>query len=282
MFLASRIGCNPGEVELTNVYRINDTFGNLIRTKPIDSKVIDVYLKGLLPCNYNKLLLAKTTLNTFFNWCASKYDFPNPVTECSFDINAYKPFKRPARILTRHEVLRFFHCLVQKSKHLERDLSLFCLLTSTGCRINEILALRVSHFNFETETIKLHQTKSKKTQIVTLRKGMGKAIELYCQYSSLSPQDFLFVIEGKPMDYDRVVRLFKKYLRLAKIPEVNIHSTRHSFATHLFENGADITVIQQLLRHSDFQITMEYVHNNAIRNQGIKNKQNEEIYKMLN
>ena len=280
-FLCTGLKCYPSEVNLIRIYTVRDINGQIITHRPIDSKILDAYFYGLIPCTYNTLVIARGTLSAFLNWCERIYELPNPIKECSFNLKVYKPSKRPARVLSRHEVLRFFHCLVQHSMFLRRDLVLFCLLLSTGCRITEILTLKVFQINFESETFILPETKSGKPQIVILRKGMGSVLQLYCECFSLKEADLLFTVEDEPMSYNQAVKIFKEYQKLAKIPEINIHSTRHSFATHLFENGADISIIQQLLRHSDLQITMNYVHNNAIRNQGIKNKQNDELYRLV-
>ncbi|WP_379138256.1 tyrosine-type recombinase/integrase [Paenibacillus sp. sgz500958] len=280
-YLATSMGTLIDNIHLNRIYCIKDANENIIKYKPCDYKIIDNYLVSLLPCSYNVLLNVKTSLSVFFKWCERMYDFPNPLRTISFNIKDYKIHTRPARVLSRHEILRFMHCLVQQSEFLKRDLLFFSLLASTGCRISEILTLKVLQVDIDNEIISLPKTKSKKEQVVILRKGMGKAIHLYCKQTGLNSEDLIFTVYDKPMTYGQAVYLFNKYLIAANIPNVNIHTTRHSFATHLFENGADISIIQQLLRHADLQVTMDYVHTNAISNQGLINKQNEELYRML-
>ena len=62
---------------------------------------------------------------------------------------------------------------------------------------------------------------------------------------------------------------------------VKLHSLRHSFATLMYESGSDITLIQQLLDHSELTTTKTYVHPNYIRNKNIRIKENDDIYSEL-
>ncbi|MDQ0194924.1 tyrosine-type recombinase/integrase [Paenibacillus wynnii] len=270
------------EVHLLNIYSLRDAKGNLIRIMPVDYKIIDNYMVTKQDCSYNQLLRLTYSLGSFFRYLDSNYMFPNPMRLITFNIKDMKPNKRPVNTLSRRDVLKFFHTLISTSTFYVRDLTLFSILFGTGCRITEILTLRVRHIDFDYEFITLEKTKNRKTRVVPLRHGMGNVLKWYCEDQVLGINDYLFKNNmGRPMQYNNARKLFKRYLKMADIPENHLHILRHTFATHLFEAGSEMPLIRQLLGQAGEATTFGYVHPNYIRNYGLKNTNNKQLYALL-
>lgn len=196
--------------------------------------------------------------------------------DLTFNLNHFKPKNTSVNCLSKHEILKFFHYLISYSENLDRDVILFTIIITTGCRKSEILSLKVQDINYEDNTILFPKTKHYQSRTVPLRKDLAKYIKIYCDQNNLINSEQLFDLT--PIELNNV---FKKYLKLANLPDVRLHSLRHTFATFMTESGADITVVQQLLGHSDLFTTKGYVHANIIQNRKMTLRENELIYTKL-
>lgn len=163
-----------------------------------------------------------------------------------------------------------------------RDTLLFSLLLTTGCRISEITELKVSDINFEDEMITILKKKKNKIQLViVLRKGFGALLRKYQSVNELRDNECLFPGKAKNIPITRQVasNLFKKYLHLANLPDLRIHSLRHSFATHMRDEGMDLLTLMELLGHQKLQTTLNYTQSYYRRNAHIRIKEHEEFYR---
>ncbi|MFZ3591774.1 tyrosine-type recombinase/integrase, partial [Bacillus sp. DJP31] len=136
--------------------------------------------------------------------------------------------------------------------------------------------LKVEDIYWDDNTILLPKTKHSKSRTIPLRSGLASSIKAYCSQNNLKDSDNLF-----SLTQDDIRKIFYELLSIANLPKVNIHSLRHSFATFMSESGADITVVQQLLGHSDLFTTKGYVHSNQIRNSHISIMENQKLYQHL-
>lgn len=136
------------------------------------------------------------------------------------------------------------------------------MLFSTGSRISEILNLKVSDVNWSEDVLILKETKNKVQRIVVLREHFAFNIKEYVSERRLCKDDFLFCSPNnkKQMRRSEVQNLLSEYLKLSGVERINIHGTRNTFATLMYENGSELLVIQQLLGHRSLQSTRTYVH----------------------
>ena len=193
-----------------------------------------------------------------------------------FKLADYTPDKKYSRIFTRGNIIKFLNAIVANSKDLETDLLLFCLLLSTGCRINEILGLNCENIDVENEYFLLLKTKNKDQRIVNLRPGMGEIIQRYIDKRMRKGTDFLFLInKNKKWDRNDVNELLIKYLNLANLPQINIHALRHTFATLMADEGTPINIIQQLLGHKSIKSTQGYINPHYVRNRNLTLPENQ-------
>ena len=131
---------------------------------------------------------------------------------------------------------------------------------SGGLRISELLNLKLNDIDFERKVITIKRAKSKKDRIVMLSEKLIPLLKQY--YNQYQPTEFLFENpQGGKYSATSIRSFYKRSLKNAGIQKkVTIHTLRHSFATHLLENGTDIRYIQKLLGHKKLETTQIYTH----------------------
>ncbi len=135
------------------------------------------------------------------------------------------------------------------------------LIYSAGLRGQEVINLKISDIDFERKTIHIRQSKYKKDRIVPLAKAMAIGLRKYL--SAENPHIWLF--NGKEADGRYSIKglswVFRENMKKTSISkEVSLHSLRHSYATHLLEDGLNIVTLKELLGHSNIVTTMIYLH----------------------
>lgn len=172
------------------------------------------------------------------------------------------------QVLTMEEVDRLLEAPDLETYLGLRDRTLLEFMYATGLRVSETVMLPLSGLH---EDLQFIQTigKGNKERIVPLNEGAVEWLTFYIQKvrpELLGKTDHskgrLFVNHhGRPLSRQGVWKKLKQYLQIAGIQKnISPHTLRHSFATHLLENGADLRVVQELLGHSDISTTQIYTH----------------------
>ena len=158
-------------------------------------------------------------------------------------------------VLSKNEVRQIL-IQVKNLKHK----AILALLYSSGLRIGEVINLKMNHIDSERMTIIVKGGKGVKDRLVPLSENLLILLREY--YKSYRPKDFLFEGQNSPKYSNSSANQFiKKYVMRAGIKKkVTAHTFRHSYATHLLENGTDIRIIQKLLGHNSIKTTMIYTH----------------------
>ncbi len=139
--------------------------------------------------------------------------------------------------------------------------TILLLAYSAGLRVSEAVSIKVAHINSDRMQIFLAGAKGKKDRVVTLSRAILILLREY--YKMYKPKEWLFEGQNKTEHYSTrsAQDIFKDaYKKLQLPPKCSFHSLRHSFATHLLENGTDIAYIQKLLGHNDIKTTLRYTH----------------------
>jgi site-specific recombinase XerD len=138
---------------------------------------------------------------------------------------------------------------------------LLSLIYSAGLRVSEVCKLKISDIDFDRKQIHIRLSKNNKSRYVVLSDYIAKGI---CQYiEGAKPKDFLFNgrEKGSPLGHSAVQQSFRLAMDKSQIQkEACVHTLRHSFATHLLEQGVDIVTIKEQLGHAHIQTTMMYLH----------------------
>lgn len=137
---------------------------------------------------------------------------------------------------------------------------------STGIRLTELINIRIEDVNFANNTVKV-LGKGSKQRIVPFGSKAAQAINNYIQIReiiNINKLDLLFMSKkGKKLYPEEVRKMVKKNLStVTDIKKKSPHVLRHSFATHLLENGADIRAVKDLLGHENLSTTQIYTHVN--------------------
>ncbi len=159
-----------------------------------------------------------------------------------------------------------------------RDSAMLETLYATGVRVSELCNLKLKDLNLEVGYV-LVKGKGKKERIVPLGEIAVEKIQRYLKEGREKLLDgkrseFLFVTNrGTPISRQGFWRMVRYYAAACGINRpISPHKLRHSFATHLLENGADLRAVQKLLGHADISTTQIYTHVNRLRLQEIYKK----------
>ncbi|WP_299228906.1 site-specific tyrosine recombinase/integron integrase [uncultured Psychroserpens sp.] len=168
---------------------------------------------------------------------------------------------RPSRSKKLPEVLSISEVLllIQLTKNIKHR-AIIGLLYSSGLRISELLSLKLVDIHFDRKQIHIKQAKGRKDRYVVIANSFLPLLQNYL----LSYQPKVFFVEGKtgkPYSASSVRKFLKRSCKLAKINRsITPHTLRHSYATHLLEQGISLRHIQELLGHSKPETTMIYTH----------------------
>ncbi|MDO4467638.1 MAG: tyrosine recombinase XerC [Bacillota bacterium] len=154
-----------------------------------------------------------------------------------------------------------------------RDKTMFTILYACGLRVSELVQLTWSQIDISSRIVRI-RGKGDKERIVPFFKGFEKQLARYrlAYWEKYAQDDHVFVnLKGKGFTSRGVQYLMQKHAdEIGLSMKVHPHMFRHSFATHLLDNGADIRIVQELLGHSSLSTTQIYTH--------ISNKKLKEVY----
>lgn len=147
-----------------------------------------------------------------------------------------------------------------------RDRIIMMLFYNTGIRLSELVSLADKNLDLSNRTIKV-RGKRNKERILPINEELTKYIKLYIssrdeEFAQTEFSNLLVTNKGEPV-YPRLIqRLVDKYLsQVSSLDKRHPHIIRHSFATHLLNNGADLNAVKDLLGHSSLAATEIYTHN---------------------
>ncbi len=238
---------------------------NVFKTNNISKKDIESYLEYLSNNNFATTSLARklTAIKNFH-----KYLFATNKIEKDESITIERPKLRKSlpNVLTIEEVDKLLD-IKTITPFDYRNKAMLELLYGTGLRITEMLDLKLTDIDFENCIVRCFG-KGSKERIVPIGEYIIDSLNQYLENgrNKLINQkkivDYLFLNNrGSRISRFSFFKILKKLLREKDIKkDVSPHSLRHSFATHMLENGADLRSIQELLGHSDIATTRIYTH----------------------
>lgn len=177
-------------------------------------------------------------------------------TQRAINLPSLKQEAKLPVILNREELRQLF-----KAPTLLKHRIALALIYSGGLRSQEVSNMKISDIDFERKTIHIRQSKYKKDRIVPLSDYMAKGLKRYLAVEN----PHIWLLNGKDSDgrysskgLSWVMREAMKKAGIKK--EVSLHTLRHSYATHLLEDGVNILLIRKLLGHAKIETTMIYLH----------------------
>ena len=209
------------------------------------------------------------TRNTVLRKIASLRSFASFLLEQGqLERNPFKLLPAPKRerilpkFLSVEETERLLDTAAHSKHFAARDKALFELMYSSGLRRSEVTGLRVKDIDFFNGIVKVFG-KGSKERLVPVTDAALDALKTYlaCRKNP-QPDDALFLNKnGKPLTGDGLAYIFKNTAIASHLArKVTPHSLRHSFATHLLNNGCDLRSLQEMLGHKSLAATQVYTH----------------------
>ena len=239
----------------------------------IDRYIINNYVRHLREEKYapTSVIRKVASIKGFFKWAnAVKLIDKNPASTLE------QP-KVPQRLPKVCSVKEIEEMLKNNLTPLERVI--MELLYSCGLRVSELVNLKISDVDLSSKYVRCFG-KGSKERIIPIGKIAREVIEKYLAERDLLVKKFnlntktiLILPDGKPVNRQYVYRFIHSQGKFIH-KNISPHTLRHSFATHLIENGADLRVVQELLGHSDVSTTQLYTH--------ISKKRLKEVYFSIN
>ncbi len=217
----------------------------------ISKKDVRLFLEHLSEKN-----LAGSTMNVYH--MAIRFLFENVLEKKMWiDITYSKTPKRLPEVLSKEETIK----LIDSIKNFKHQL-MICLMYSAGLRVSELLNLKIKDLNLEKNFGFVRNGKGGKDRLFVLSKNLIPAIKKLIEKENSIEDNFLFQSNrNKKYSQRTIQKIMDKALKLSGIKrKIHPHTLRHSFATHLIENGSDLTNVQALLGHKSPETTLIYTH----------------------
>jgi integrase/recombinase XerD len=238
----------------------------------IDRKTILQFMSGLsasslAPCSVTRHI---STLRTFFKFIASEgISHRDPMAH----IHGPRQTLRLPRALPFGEVEALLNLSKGEAPLSMRDDTMIELLYATGLRVSELVGLPESSVNLEAGYL-MAWGKGSKERIVPIGQVALEKLSYYRTsvrpmiLKSRASTDLFVTLRGRKMSRQAFWKQLKRYARQAGIQRtITPHMLRHSFATHLLANGADLRSVQMMLGHADLSSTQIYTH---VTREGLK------------
>jgi integrase/recombinase XerC len=235
-----------------------------LKTEPLTIREFLAYLYGQ---NYTKSTTARklATLRSFYKFLIRRGAVSvNPLST----IRTPKQEKRLPKTLDLEQVQKLLDAPGDADLLSSRDKAMLEILYSSGIRVSELVELEMQDLDLQEGVLRV-KGKGRKDRLTPIGSQAIKAIQRYfdlrqqdgrCQQSSHQTRVFLNK-HGEPLSTRSVRRKLDKYLVQAGLdPGISPHTLRHSFATHLLNNGADLRSVQELLGHQSLSTTQIYTH----------------------
>jgi len=268
-YLSNQKGYSPNTVKaylrdlrkFGNFYKEYANWGK-IKLKKIDKIGIRHFLGSLLEEGYSNSTISRklSSIKTFFKYLVMQDKLKhNPAAI----LKNPKVEKKLPEVLSEEEIQKIFKELEGNDFYSKRNRAILELFYITGIRLSELIDIDVKNIDFSKKEIKI-KGKGKKERIVLIGDRAKKSLEHYLHVRSqrFRKKGPLFISNrNQRLSHSMVQNIVKNIL--SKITEKNNlspHTLRHSFATHLINNGAELRAVQDLLGHESLSTTQIYTH----------------------
>jgi len=286
-FLADEFGIEPDEQAEREAFvrasgAVSGSIAGNIAPKTItdlivsaDPDLIRAFLAHLGEQNYSSATMARkiATLRSFYKW-ANRHGLTatNPMTL----IRTPRQSKRLPKAISVEQIERLLATPSDRDVLGLRDRAMLETLYSTGLRVSELVGLNLGDLDLEQESLRV-RGKGRKEREVPLGAHALHAVERYIEkvraderfskvWDGEGERPLFINKHGQRLSSRSVRRKLDKYLREIGLDgSISPHTLRHSFATHLLDNGADLRSVQELLGHRSLSTTQVYTHLSGAR-----------------
>jgi len=243
----------------------------------IDRSAIQFYIQSI-----SKKKITGKTLQRKVSTIKSLYRFLSDREIIDYNISELielpKADKKLPNLLSQKEIDKLMQLPDLNTVVGLRDKSILEILYSTGLRISELISIKLDDINIDNKVIKVFG-KGSKERYVLLGKEALNSLSDYLNNINTKSENSIFLYPAVNGNIDKHIsqrtmyNIIKKYLiMISNNEKLSPHSLRHSFATHLLDNGADLLAVKDLLGHEDLSSTQIYTHVNIGKLKNIYSK----------
>ena len=243
----------------------------------ITDEDISLYLAHL----YNDKKLSKSSIGRKLSSLRSFYNFlvKNGIIEYNYFVNVNNPKKglNLPKFINEKDITNIFNVCMSDDPILERDRLIIEILYSTGIRVSELINIKLSDINFYNNEIKILGKGSKERIVIfneTCREALDKFINDGRKKIYKKDSEYLFIGKNNGHISSKYVRdiINKIKVKAGVDGKISPHVFRHTFATDMLNNGADLVSVKDLLGHESLNTTSIYTH--------VTNEQIKKVYEM--
>ena len=239
---------------------------NSINISPLecDSETIKRYLYSELSTKKTRSMARGiSALKSYYNYLV----FENLIKISPLsDIDTPKLEKKLPEVLTENEILKIINSIDDNHPFSIRNRAIIEVLYGTGIRVSELIDIKLSNLFFEEKILKV-KGKGDKERFVPIGNVASNSIKIYLEErinNKIEPKysDVLFLNRyGRQLTRAMIFKIIKDLCEISGIEKkISPHTLRHSFATHMLKNGADLRSIQLILGHENITTTEIYTH----------------------
>ncbi|SKA00104.1 tyrosine-type recombinase/integrase [Selenihalanaerobacter shriftii] len=212
-------------------------------------------------------------LKSFWHYLSNIRKLADNITS---DLSLPKKEPTPEIYLRQIEINKLFNVIKEISRNNIRDKCILAVLLYTGIRVSECVDLNLSDINLEDKTLRVVKGKGGKSRMIGINKELLPYLHKYLkQRKQINIEDNpLFVSERDNRLSKRTLQYhFKRWVQEAGLSnEITVHKCRHTFLSHLCQNGATLAEIKQISGHKNLASLQRYLHNDQKRLNEIVNK----------
>lgn len=261
------------ELDLRLFFALIEKPPSQVTWRDVDRFLQQQHRQGLAPTTVNRRIQALKSFYEFLFVTSGNDEYPIPIKPSHY-VRQGRPLPKK---LTTAEVQRLFAPITN-----EVDKTLFLLMLRCGLRVAEVAALKLSDIDWTERALIIRQGKGRKDRRVYLSNDILSSLEqLFSQRPRTIPEDVVFWNQkrlSQPLSIKAIQKKMERYAKSAGI-KASCHSLRHTFASNLLEEGAEVIYIKEFLGHNSIASSERYA---KLSNQRVKQMYLQTIGKVIN
>jgi site-specific recombinase XerD len=261
------------ELDLRLFFALIEKPPSQVTWRDVDCFLQKQHRQGLAPTTVNRRIHALKSFYEFLFVTSGNDEYPMPIKPSHY-VRQGRPLPKK---LTTAEVKRLFAAISN-----EVDKTLFLLMLRCGLRVAEVAALKLSDIDWTERALIIRQGKGRKDRRVYLSNDILSSLEqLFSQRPRTIPEDVVFWNQkrlSQPLSIKAIQKKMERYAKSAGI-KASCHSLRHTFASNLLEEGAEVIYIKEFLGHNSIASSERYA---KLSNQRVKQMYLQTIGKVIN
>lgn len=231
----------------------------------LDGDTIRTYLREVRRRDFKQFTFHAyaRTLKTFLLWLA-KEGYADESLAKAIDMPKVPRYQDVTiDVLTDDEITQLLGILDASTDVGARERSIICLMLESGLRLAEVAGLTVDDVHLKDMYVRVKGKGGKENYVPlgpTTHKALSRYLTVFRVPANSSVKAVFLTVYGEPLRYESIKTIFDRLAIRSGITRLHPHLLRHTAATKMLANGADLHSVQRLLRHSDIRTTLRYLH----------------------